>query len=62
MHPNCIPGSGSAGSRKIRQSGCRIKVASATNPDGGIPSGRSAQEEALCRCSPLSLCLLKDTL
>ncbi|OUN15123.1 hypothetical protein B5G38_11970 [Gemmiger sp. An87] len=39
-----------------------LKFASATNPDGGIPSGRSAQEEALCRCSPLSLCLLKDTL
>ncbi|WP_354004272.1 poly(ADP-ribose) glycohydrolase domain-containing protein [Allofournierella massiliensis] len=46
----------------MRQSGCRIKVASATNPDGGIPSGRSAQEEALCRCSFLFLCLLKDAL
>ncbi|MDM8201243.1 DUF2263 domain-containing protein [Fournierella massiliensis] len=39
-----------------------MKVASATNPDGGIPSGRSAQEEALCRCSFLFLCLLKDAL
>ena len=59
-HPDYIPGSDSAGSREIRQNGCCIKFASAINPDIGIFSGRSAQEEALCRCSPLSLCLLKD--
>lgn len=40
--------------------GNRIAVhnfASATNPGGGVKKGSNAQEECLCRCSGLYLCL-----
>ncbi len=34
-----------------------MNFASATNPDGGVVSGSSAQEECICRCTTLYPCL-----
>ena len=36
---------------------CVLNFASATNPGGGVTRGSSAQEESICRCSDLYLCL-----
>ena len=35
--------------------------ASATNPGGGVKRGSNAQEECLCRCSGLYVCLSTQT-
>lgn len=48
-----------------RYAGQRVAVlnfAAATNPGGGVTCGSSTQEEALCRCSTLYPCLLRDEL
>ena len=36
--------------------------ASATNPGGGVKRGSNAQEECLCRCSGLYVCLSTQTM
>lgn len=41
---------------------CVLNFASATNPGGGVTHGSSAQEECLCRCSTLYMCLDFDDL
>lgn len=36
---------------------CVLNFASATNPGGGVTRGSQAQEESICRCTDLYLCL-----
>lgn len=36
---------------------CVLNFASATNAGGGVTKGSNAQEEAICRCSTLYLCI-----
>ena len=39
---------------------CIHNFASATNPGGGVTKGSQAQEECICRCTDLYLCLNTD--
>lgn len=39
---------------------CVLNFASATNPGGGVTKGSNAQEECICRCTGLYLCLNID--
>ena len=39
---------------------CVLNFASATNPGGGVTRGSNAQEECICRCTDLYLCLNTD--
>ena len=39
---------------------CVHNFASATNPGGGVTKGSNAQEECICRCTDLYLCLNTD--
>ena len=39
---------------------CVHNFASATNPGGGVTRGSNAQEECICRCTDLYLCLNTD--
>lgn len=39
---------------------CVLNFASSTNPGGGVTKGSNAQEECICRCTGLYLCLNTD--
>ncbi|MBR1454530.1 MAG: TIGR02452 family protein [Lachnospiraceae bacterium] len=46
-----------AASAYIEKKICVHNFASATNPGGGVTKGANAQEECICRCTDLYLCL-----
>ena len=49
-----------AASAYIGKKVCVHNFASATNPGGGVTRGAQAQEESICRCTDLYLCLNSD--